>query len=134
MSNSKPAIVPFSDPPYLCGLPSPYYNLSHRSAQKRIRTFLDKHYMPYARDWEREETVPPQVFDEFARAGMLLGNLPAPLPVQWLQKLGVHKVAGVKVEEWDYLHTGICVDEFARAGLAGPSGSMTVVRLMHFFL
>jgi acyl-CoA dehydrogenase len=78
-------------------------------------------------DWEREETVPAHVFETFAKHNMLIPNLPAPLPVQWLKKLGIHDILGaVKVEEWDYLHTGICVDEMARSGLAGPSGSLTV--------
>ncbi len=58
---------------------------------------------------------------------MLIPNLPAPLPVEWLKKLGIHDILGaVKVEEWDYLHTSIYIDEMARSGLAGPSGSLTV--------
>ena len=32
----------------------------------------------------------------------------------------------MKVEKWDYLHTGIYIDELARSGLAGPSSSITV--------
>lgn len=42
---------------------------------------------------------------------MLLLNMPAPLPVEWLKDLGIHDILGVKVKEWDYLHTGICCDE-----------------------
>lgn len=43
---------------------------------------------------------------------MLIPSLPAPLPVEWLKKLGVHNILGVvKVEDWDYLHTCIFVDE-----------------------
>lgn len=78
-------------------------------------------------DWEREGTVPAHVFQTFAKHNMLIPNLPAPLPVQWLKKLGIHDILGaVMVEEWDYLHTGIYIDEMARSGLAGPSGSLTV--------
>lgn len=95
-------------------------------------------------DWEREETVPPHVFETFAAANMLIPSLPAPLPVEWLKKLEVHNVLGVKVEEWDYLHTAIFTDEvglgcgetllegwvlmrlqMSRSGLAGPSASLT---------
>jgi acyl-CoA dehydrogenase len=78
-------------------------------------------------DWEREETVPEHVFETFAKHNMLIPNLPAPLPVAWLKKLGIHDILGVvKVEEWDYMHTGIYVDEMSRTGLAGPGGSLTV--------
>ena len=57
---------------------------------------------------------------------MLIPNLPAPLPVEWLKRLGVHDILGtVKVEEWDYLHTSIFCDEMSRSGLAGPSASLT---------
>lgn len=119
--------IPFSEPPYLCGLPSPYYTLSHLRWQKACRAFLEEHFLPYAVDWERGETVPPHVFETFAKHNMLIPNLPAALPIQWLKSLGIHDVLGaVKVEEWYYLHTGIYIDEMARSGLAGPSGSLTV--------
>lgn len=77
-------------------------------------------------DWEREGAVPPHVFDTFAKANMLIPTLPAPLPVEWLKKLGIHDILGVvKVDEWDYLHTGIFSDEMSRSGLAGPGASLT---------
>ena len=56
MSKSVP--VPFSEPPYLMGLPSPYYNDSHRKWQKTCRTFVEETMMPYAADWERDGDVP----------------------------------------------------------------------------
>jgi acyl-CoA dehydrogenase len=125
MSSQTP--IPFAEPPYLCGLPSPYYSPSHLRWQKACRVFVEEHFLPHAMEWERVGTVPPHVFETFARHNMLIPNLPAPLPVQWLNKLGIHDILGaVKVEEWDYLHTGIYIDEMARSGLAGPSGSLTV--------
>lgn len=63
-------------------------------------------------DWEREETVPEHVFGTFAKANMLIPNMPSPLPVEWLKKLGVHDILGVvKVEEFDYFHMLIYHDE-----------------------
>ncbi len=70
--------------------------------------------------------VPAHVFDAFAKANMLIPNLPAPLPVNWLKKLGIHNILGaVRVEEWDYIHTAIFCDEMSRSGLAGPGASLT---------
>ncbi|MCJ1291504.1 hypothetical protein MMC34_003048 [Xylographa carneopallida] len=124
MSN-KPSI-PFSEPPYLAGLPSPYYSSSHLQWQKACRAFIDDNLNQHALDWEREEKVPPEIFQKFAAANMLIPTLPAPLPVEWLKRLGVHDILGaVTVEDWDYLHTAIYTDEMSRSGLSGPAASLT---------
>ncbi|KAL3472605.1 acyl-CoA dehydrogenase/oxidase [Aspergillus californicus] len=116
--------VPFAEPPYLRGLPSPYYSDGHRRFQKECRHFLYENLHKHAMEWEKEGTVPEHVFTDFCKSNMLLPNLPAPLPVAWLKRLGIHDILGVKVEEWDYIHTGIYSDELARSGLSGPSGSL----------
>jgi acyl-CoA dehydrogenase len=106
------AVVPFSEPPYLCGLPSPYYKESHLRFQKACRAFVSEALLKNAVEWERDETVPEHVYKQFADANFLVPNLPAPLPVQWLRKIGINEMpGGVKVEEWDYLHTAIYIDE-----------------------
>lgn len=80
---------------------------------------MDKHLIEKGLEWDTEETVPPHVWDVFAKANMLVPTLPAPLPVEWLKKLGVHDILGVvKVEEWDYIHTMIYADE-VRPHLSG---------------
>ena len=118
--------VPFSEPPYLSGLPSPCYTSSHLIFQKACREFVTEHLHQNAIEWEREQIVPPQVFQTFAQSNMLIPSLPAPLPVPWLKRVGIHDILGVvKVEEWDYIHTAIFCDEMARNGLAGPAGSIT---------
>ncbi|KFY24479.1 hypothetical protein V493_05208 [Pseudogymnoascus sp. VKM F-4281 (FW-2241)] len=127
MSSTDRAVIPFSEPPYLSGFPSPYYSPSHLKWQKTCREFMEENLLKHAMEWEREETVPEHVFKKFADSNFLIPNLPAPLPVAWLKKLGIHEMpGGIKVEDWDYLHTAIYVDEMARSGLAGPSASVTV--------
>ncbi|KAL5450575.1 hypothetical protein PMIN07_000086 [Paraphaeosphaeria minitans] len=123
---SSSPVVPFSEPPYIAGLPSPYYKPTHLRWQKACREFISKNLLENALQWDTEETVPQHVFETFANAGMLIPSLPAPLPVEWLKRLGIHDILGaVKVEEFDYLHTMIYCDEMTRSGLAGPSGSLT---------
>lgn len=118
--------LPFSEPPYLAGLPSPYYSPSHLRWQKACRAFLEENLIRHAMQWEREGAVPADVFRKFAAANMLIPSLPAPLPAALLKKLGIHDILGVvKVEDWDYVHTAIYCDEMARSGLQGPSGSLT---------
>ncbi|KAF2637078.1 short-chain specific acyl-CoA dehydrogenase mitochondrial precursor [Massarina eburnea CBS 473.64] len=118
--------IPFSEPPYLTGLPSPYYKATHLRWQKACRDFISTHLLGNALQWDTEETVPEHVFTTFARAGMLVASLPAPLPVGWLGEVGIRGILGVVgVDEFDYVHTMIYCDEMARTGLAGPSGSIT---------
>lgn len=91
--------VPFSEPPYLCGLPSPYYTPELRQWQKACRDFISEHMMPYAMEWERDETVPVHLFETFSKHRMLIPTLPSPLPVKQLKACGIHDILGVvKVE------------------------------------
>ena len=109
---SSTAFVPFSEPPYILGLPSPYYKETHLRWQKACREFVDKYLLEKSLEWDTAETIPEHVFETFAKHGMLLPTLPAPLPVEWLKKLGITDILGaVKVEEWDYIHTMIYADE-----------------------
>ena len=73
----------------------------------------------YAMEWERESQVPEHVFETFGKHNMLLPNLPSPLPVDWLKRLGIHDILGVKVEDWDLVYTGIYLDEVGPAPVLG---------------
>ncbi|EAU30192.1 conserved hypothetical protein [Aspergillus terreus NIH2624] len=122
MATNEANPVPFSEPPYLRGLPSPYYSDSHLQFQKRCRAFVWEHLLSNAHEYEKQGQVPDSVFQKFCEHNMLVPNLPAPLPVDWLKRLGINDILGVKVEEWDYLHTGIYMDEMARSGLSSAAG------------
>ncbi|KFZ09251.1 hypothetical protein V501_05657 [Pseudogymnoascus sp. VKM F-4519 (FW-2642)] len=126
MSTSTVA-VPYAEPPWLNGLPSAYYNDSHRKWQKTVRAFVDRVMLPYAGDWEAAGDAPPTLYKTFADNNMLIPNLSAPLPIETLKSVGIHELpGGLKVEDYDYLHTSIYVDELARCGTGGPAGSVTV--------
>lgn len=103
--------IPFSEPPYLRGLPSPYITDAHRRFQKACRKFAWENLIQHAMEWEKAGTVPEHVFQTFCKANMLLPNMPAPLPVEWCKRLGINDILGVKVEDWDYIYTGIYCDE-----------------------
>ncbi|OQV08333.1 Acyl-CoA dehydrogenase, domain-containing protein [Cladophialophora immunda] len=117
--------VPFAEPSYLRGLPSPYFHATHLNFQKRCRAWMNEHFLPYALEWETQGTVPEHVWHTFNKHHMLIPNLNSPLPVRWLKRLDINEILGVPVEEWDYLHTAIWVDERARAGVSGPGSSLT---------
>lgn len=88
---------------------------------------METNLLVHAVEWEKAETVPEHVFTTFAKANMIIPALPAPLPVDWLKRLGITELlGGLKVEDFDYLHSAIYADEMARTGLSGPSGSINV--------
>jgi acyl-CoA dehydrogenase len=109
---AEKAQIPFSEPPWLSGIPSPYYNESHKKWQKAIKAWIGETLHKNALEWDTEEILPESVFKTFAENGMLIPSLPAPLPVEWLKKVGIHDILGVvKVEDFDYLHMAIYSDE-----------------------
>jgi acyl-CoA dehydrogenase len=75
-------------------------------------------------EWENSGTLPDTLFDKFCQANMLVPNLPAPLPVEWLHKAGIKDILGTPVEDWDYIHTAIYIDEMNRSGLGGPASGL----------
>ncbi|KAB8300188.1 hypothetical protein EYC80_000414 [Monilinia laxa] len=123
MSSSVP--IPFSEPPWLMGLPSPYYNASHRKWQKTCRALVSE-LLYDAAEWEKQGDVPADLYQKFALANFLIPNLPSPLPVKWLKKLAITHLPGdLPVEEFDYIHTLIFTDEMERSGSLGPSGAVS---------
>lgn len=119
--------VPFSEPPYLLGLPSPYYTPELRKWQKAVRAFITDNLLQHAWEWEKEGLVPPEVYKKFAESRILLSVLPAPLPVAELKANGIHDLLGiVKVEDFTYFHNMIFNDEISRSGLGGPGSAITV--------
>lgn len=117
--------IPFSEPPYLLGIPSPYYTETHRKWQKACREFISENLTKYAFEWERGETLPEHVFETFAKANMLLPAMPMPLPVERLRSLGINDILGFDVAEFDYFFNFIYTDEMHKSGLIGPPGSLT---------
>lgn len=123
--------IPFSEPPYVLGLPSPYYTPLHRRWQRACRNFISKYLLEKALEWETAEELPEHVFQDFAEHNMLIPNLGAPLPVKILNGLGVKAVGPKKgqtggeeatefgvvpLEGWDYLCVGIYVAEVGCGG------------------
>lgn len=118
--------IPFEEPPWLLGQPSPFYNDSHRKWQKDIRAWLYDNLVAHGLEWENAGKVPTEVFSTFSKANMLIPNLPAPLPVDILKSLGIHELlGGLKVEDFDYTHFAIYISEMKRSGLGGTSESLT---------
>ncbi|EKV16388.1 hypothetical protein PDIG_07880 [Penicillium digitatum PHI26] len=66
MAYNSPNLIPFSEPPYIRGLPSPYKTPAHRRFQQAYRNFVTDNLIQQAFEWEREGTVPDHVFQHSA--------------------------------------------------------------------
>lgn len=125
MTSDSNVLVPFSEPPWLSGLPSKYYNESHKKWQRDTREFIDRELNANAVEWETSELIPLTVYDTFAKARMLIPCLPAPLPAAILKKVGItHLLGGLPVAEFDAFHGAIFQDNMLRSGLMGPPGAL----------
>ena len=97
--------IPFSENPWLKGLPSPYYNESHYKWQATCRSFIGEVFTPYVVEWEKAKELPGGVWEKFAEKHFIMGGMPAPLPVEILKKIGItHLPGNLAVEEFDYFH------------------------------
>lgn len=108
--------VPFTDPPWVNGLPSPYYNESHRKWQQVCRAFMEEHLFSRVSAWD--DNVQDEVYQVFMKHNMLLPAIGAPLPVDALKNIGItHLEGGLRVEDFDYMHCIIYASEVSFLGL-----------------
>ncbi|KAG5914110.1 hypothetical protein E4U53_004708, partial [Claviceps sorghi] len=117
-----PRSIPWSEPSWLRGVHSPYYNDSHRLLQKKLRRYIDTHLLPSSLDWEEKGQVPPEVAEQFCKSGIPFADVPAPY-----RPADVPNLAGIPHADLDAFHLLIISDETSRVeggvgiALAGAS-------------
>ncbi|KEF51432.1 uncharacterized protein A1O9_12581 [Exophiala aquamarina CBS 119918] len=110
--------IPYAEASWARGLPSPFYNDSHRCLRQAMRDWVEKNVMPFAQDWDDAQSIPPEVYEAAARDGVLMPMAAGSrIPEEWCGKYPI--IGGVKPEEWDGFHDLILHDEFGRAGGIG---------------
>lgn len=84
-------------------IPSPYYTESHQSLRGAARAFFDEHTFDVAYEWEENRAINPDVYQAFAKAGLLAAFAFGPrVPLRWAQADGT-VFGGVKAQDWDGL-------------------------------
>ncbi|OBT75477.1 hypothetical protein VF21_04907 [Pseudogymnoascus sp. 05NY08] len=121
--------VPFAEPAWSRGSPSPYLKDSHRRLRDAMRTWVETHVIPFASEWEEKQTLPKEIYQQAAADGVLMpmaagksisSELAGSFPI----------MGGVKPEEWDGFHDFIIHDELNRVGGIGvPNGLIGGVTL-----
>lgn len=114
--------VPFAEPGWYRGVPSPFYNESHVALRNRVRQFVDTELMPYVDEWEEAVTQKGQEVDMLALAKKAVAaGIFAP---QVSEKYGGTPLPGGV--EFDPFHDLIWIDELSRVGASGLIAGITM--------
>ena len=70
-NDSEIDLTPFKEPPYLAGLPSPYFNETHYRFQKALKQWYNHNYNDWAGEWEDAGAPSPDLFGKFVQANMV---------------------------------------------------------------
>ncbi|KAG9187032.1 hypothetical protein G6011_10140 [Alternaria panax] len=110
--------IPYAENSWAAGAPSPYYNDSHRKLRQALRSWIEEKILPHVSEWEETANIPDSVYQEAARAGLLLPtasgksidpDLAAKYPI----------IGSIDPKQWDGFHDFILHDEFGRVGGIG---------------
>ncbi|KAH6642758.1 acyl-CoA dehydrogenase [Boeremia exigua] len=110
--------IPYAENSWAAGAPSPYYNDSHRRLRKALRTWMENKIIPHVSEWEVTANIPDSVYQEAARAGILLPTASGKSIDPTLAKR-YPIIGNIDPGEWDGFHDFILHDEFGRVGGIG---------------
>ncbi|KAJ9611678.1 hypothetical protein H2200_004862 [Cladophialophora chaetospira] len=107
--------LPWAEPSWYTGRPSPYYKDSHRQLRKAVRKWVEDNVIGRSEEWEAAGEVPKAVYLKCAEDGLLLPIATGrKIPAEWAGKYPI--VGGIKPEEWDGFHDFVLWDELYRGG------------------
>ncbi len=112
--------IPFSEPGWYFGQPSPYYNKSHSVFRAYVRDFVEREMIPYCHQWDESGTYPPELHTKLAAAGLTYAASRYALK-PYGNKFGKPKFGdtGLDFDEFDEFHDVILADELSRTGCGG---------------
>lgn len=104
--------LPWAEPPWYSGRPSPYYNDSHRRLRKAVRQWVEDNVR--GEEWEEQGGVPKDVYLKCAKDGLLMPIAAGrQIPKEWY---GYPIIGDIKPGEWDGFHDFVLWDEIFRGG------------------
>ncbi|KAK0273843.1 hypothetical protein LTR35_011969 [Friedmanniomyces endolithicus] len=118
------SLAPWSEPAWSQGIPSPYYNDSHRKLRDSLRAYINENILPYSLDWEAKGEAPRDEALKWARSGFCFADVPHPY-----RSKDASDPAGIPVDELDVFHTLISTDETSRVegGVMTSLGGASVI-------
>ncbi|PSN68648.1 acyl-CoA dehydrogenase-like protein [Corynespora cassiicola Philippines] len=114
MSTPYGNTLPWAEPSWYTGRPSPYYRESHRRLRDAVRKWCEENIAPYTEDWVQAGEVPAAIYTKCAEAGLLVPIASGKsIPAEWSSYPIIGNVAA---EEWDGFHDFVLWDELLRGG------------------
>jgi alkylation response protein AidB-like acyl-CoA dehydrogenase len=95
--------VPFAEPYWYQGFPSPYYTQEHCEYREKCRNFVENDIKPYAEDWIAKKEYPMSLHEKLYQRG--ISGIVYP-----------ESVGGSKRAAGEYFFELIRIDEFSRIG------------------
>jgi alkylation response protein AidB-like acyl-CoA dehydrogenase len=115
-------LTPWAEPAWSHGIPSPYYNDSHRKLRDALRKYVDENILPYSLGWEDKGEAPREERMKWAKSGFAFNDV----PLEYRPK-GIPGPAGILTTDLDVFHLLVSTDETSRVeggvtvGLGGAS-------------
>ncbi|KAL2272656.1 hypothetical protein FJTKL_06265 [Diaporthe vaccinii] len=106
-------LTPWAEPAWHNQLESAYYNESHRKLRSYARALIEKHAIPFAKDWEAAGEAPRAAREAWVQSGLAFLDVSAEYRPKHLLT-----VAGIPYDQIDAFHQLILWDEISRL----PSG------------
>ncbi|KAI7484075.1 acyl-CoA dehydrogenase [Hortaea werneckii] len=103
------SLSPWSEPAWCHGIPSPYYNDSHKKLRDAIRAYVDERILPYSLDWEAKGEAPREEAMRWAQSGFAFADVPP----EYRPK-NLPGPAGIPVDKLDVFHLLVSTDETSR--------------------
>lgn len=106
--------LPWAEPAWYTGRPSPYYKESHRRLRKAVRDWVEVNVIPNIEYWEVDGKVPDSIYHQCAKDGLLMPIAAGRrIPEEWRD---YPIIGSIKPEEWDGFHDFVLWDELFRGG------------------
>mmetsp|Transcript_2426 Transcript_2426/g.3354 ORF Transcript_2426/g.3354 Transcript_2426/m.3354 type:complete len:423 (-) Transcript_2426:176-1444(-) len=114
--------IPFAEPQWYRGLPTPYYNESHVELRNRVRKFVDAELRPHVDEWEEKCASQGFEVDAYTLAQKAVkAGIFAPMIDEKLG--GTPLPNGVR---FDTFHDLVWIDELSRTGASGLIAGITI--------
>ncbi|KAF1813436.1 acyl-CoA dehydrogenase-like protein [Eremomyces bilateralis CBS 781.70] len=113
-SNPYGSQLPWAEPPWYQGRPSPYYKPTHIQLRDAVRKWCEDNVMDQSDQWEEDGKIPDEIYRKCGEDGLLMPIAAGKkIPKEWAH---YPIIGGIKPEDWDGFHDFILWDELLRGG------------------
>ncbi|CZT16888.1 probable acyl-CoA dehydrogenase [Ramularia collo-cygni] len=116
--------APWAEPAWCHGIPSPYYNDSHKKLRNTVREYVNTNILPDSLEWEEKGEAPKEARLQWAKSGFAFSDV----PLEYRPK-DIPFPAGIPINDLDPFHMLVQTDETSRVegGVTSCLGGGSVI-------